>query len=78
MTGTDNNRQGSILVKFDEPTEIELSIYAIKMGKKRITRNGKEILVDHGKADAVVELVRKGLAALNSEDMPLLNGIRQE
>ena len=74
MTGTDNNRQGSILVKFPEDTDIEmeLGIYALRMGKKRITRNGKEILVDHGKADAVVELVKKGLAAVESENMPLL------
>jgi len=56
-------RQGAIVVKFDEPTDMALAIHAIRMGKKRVSRNGRETLADHSKADAVVELVGRGLAA---------------
>ena len=70
-----SNRQGGVVVVFDEATEIEVAVHAIRMGRKKVVRQGRDVLVSHTKADAVVSLVKLGLAALHANEerqqMPL-------
>lgn len=64
----ERNRAGAVVVKFDDETDMQLAIHAIRMGKKQMAKNGKVVPLDHSKADAVVALVKQALGSRNVKD----------